>query len=55
MNWIAAAWNEIPDETIITAFKKCCISNVMNRSEDDALWDELSNKENSDVADNDDE
>lgn len=53
-DWIAAAWNEIPDEAIIRAFKKCCISNAMDGSEDDALWDELSNKEDSDVADEDD-
>lgn len=38
-NWIATAWNKIPDETVITAFKKCCISNTMDGSEDDALWD----------------
>lgn len=33
--------------------KKCCISNVMDGSEYDALWDELSTKEDSDVVDDD--
>lgn len=54
VDWITAAWNEIPDEAIIRPFKKCCISNTTDGSEDDALWDELSDKEDSDVADEDD-
>lgn len=54
-NRIAAAWNESPNEMIIRAFKKHCISYEMDSSEDDALWDELSNKEDSDVADDDDD
>lgn len=54
-NWVAAAWSEISDDTIIRAFKKCSISNAMDGSEDDALWDELSNKEDSDVVDDDDD
>lgn len=36
--WIMDAWREL-DPTIITrAFKKCCISNILDGAEDDILW-----------------
>jgi hypothetical protein len=37
--WIVDAWQEIDPSIIIHAFKKCCISNAMDGSEDDVVWD----------------
>lgn len=36
--WIMAAWNAISPESIVNGFKKCCISNAMDGTEDDILW-----------------
>jgi hypothetical protein len=38
VHWILAAWKGVKDEIIIKAFKKCSISNLMDGSEDDELW-----------------
>lgn len=48
-SWIMTAWNSISPESIVKGFKKCCLSNAMDGTEDDALWD------NEDVDDNHDE
>jgi hypothetical protein len=53
--WVSAAWKAIPESIIITSFKKCCISNALDGSEDDILWeDDGEDKDDSDwVTDND--
>ena len=52
---VLAAWKAIPESIIIRSFKKCCISNALDGSEDDILWeDDGEDKDNSDwVTDND--
>lgn len=40
VNWVERAWNLIPQPLIEKAFKKCCISNAMDGTEDDMLWEE---------------
>ena len=52
---MSAAWKAIPESIIIRSFKKCCISNALDRSEDDILWeDDGEDKDDSDsVMDND--
>jgi len=52
---VSAAWKAIPESIIIRSFKKCCISNALDRSEDDILWeDDGEDKDDSDsVMDND--
>ena len=53
--WVSAAWRAIPESIIVRSFKKCCISNALDGSEDDILWGEDGeNKDDSDwVTDND--
>ena len=53
--WVSAAWKDIPDSIIVRSFKKCCISNALDGSEDDILWeDDGEDKDDSDwVTDND--
>ena len=53
--WMLAAWEAIPESIIVRSFKKCCISNALDGSEDDILWeDDDEDKDNSDwVTDND--
>jgi hypothetical protein len=34
--WIKTAWDDISPESIVKWFKKCCVSNDMNGTEDDA-------------------
>ena len=53
--WMSAARKAIPESIIIRSFKKCCISNALDGSEDDILWeDDGEDKDDSDwVTDND--
>ena len=53
--WVSAAWKAIPENIIVRSFKKCRISNALDRSEDDILWeDDGEDKDDSDwVTDND--
>jgi hypothetical protein len=38
--WIKTAWDDISPESIVRGFKKCCVSNDMNGTEDHVLWEE---------------
>ena len=38
--WVSAAWKAIPESIIIRFFKKCCISNALDGTEDDILWED---------------
>jgi hypothetical protein len=38
--WVLAAWKAIPENIIVRSFKKCCISNALEGSEDDILWED---------------
>lgn len=49
--WISAAWQSITSESIVNGFKKCCISNDLNGTEDDNLWQDVS-EEASGTSDN---
>jgi len=53
--WVSAAWKAVPESIIIRSFKKCWISNALDGSEDDILWeDDGEDKDDSDwVTDND--
>ena len=47
--WVSAARKAIPVNIIVRSFKKCCISNALDGSEDDILWeDDGEDKDNSD-------
>ena len=37
---MSAAWKAIPESIIFRSFKKCCISNALDRSVDDILWED---------------
>ena len=52
---MSAAWKAIPESIIVGTFKKCCIGNALDGSEDDILWeDDGEDKDDSDwVTDND--
>jgi hypothetical protein len=53
--WVSAAWKAIPESIIVRSFKKCCISNALDGSEDAILWEnDGEDKDDSDrVMDND--
>ena len=52
---MSAAWKAILESIIVRSFKKCCIGNALDGSEDDILWeDDGEDKDDSDwVTDND--
>uniref|UniRef100_A0A1E1X1Z9 HTH CENPB-type domain-containing protein n=1 Tax=Amblyomma aureolatum TaxID=187763 RepID=A0A1E1X1Z9_9ACAR len=52
--WVSAAWYGLPNETVRRAFKKCSISNALDGSEDDLLWETTSLKEESSSDDDSD-
>jgi hypothetical protein len=37
---VSAAWKAIPESIIVRSFKKCCISNALDESEDDIPWED---------------
>ena len=37
---MSAAWKAIPESIIVRSFKKFCISNALDGSEDDILWED---------------
>ena len=48
--WIDQAWREIPVELITRSFMSCGISNTLNGTEDDVVWDdELEEAEDTEV------
>lgn len=49
--WVSWAWRQIPSDMVEKSFKKCCISNALDGSEDDLLWEDSSNED--DVSDTD--
>ena len=53
--WVLAAWKAAPESIIVRSFKKCSISNALDGSEDDILWeDDGEDKDGSEwVTDND--
>lgn len=48
LDWIHEAWDEVETITIQKSFKKCSISNSMDASEDDYLWNSTNSEESSD-------
>ncbi|KAG0415786.1 hypothetical protein HPB47_007046 [Ixodes persulcatus] len=36
--WVKDAWEDLPADIIQTGFKKCCISNALDGTEDDVVW-----------------
>ena len=47
--WVKQSWEEIPEEMVRRSFKTCRISNALNGTEDDAIYDD----EMPEVADDD--
>jgi hypothetical protein len=37
--WITTAWQCIATEVTVKGFNKCCISNVVDMTDGDMLWD----------------
>ena len=54
VQWVKEAWEAIPAPMIKKSFLKCCISNKMDGSEDDILWQdtEETDGEETDTEDN---
>ena len=48
--WVSSAWTSIPAELVAKSFKKCCISNTLDGTEDSLLWDD-DNEDDGDVDD----
>ena len=38
--WVKDTWQNIPSEMVVRSFKKCGISNAMDGTEDDMLWED---------------
>ena len=47
VRWVSAAWKAILESITVRSFKKCCISNALDGSKDDIVWED-------DVEDKDD-
>ena len=49
--WIHKAWQEIPADLVANSFKSCGISNAMDGTEDEAVWEEEGAGAGADEAD----
>lgn len=43
--WVSESWNDVPANMVQYSFKKCAISNAMDGTEDDLIWDEPAEEE----------
>ena len=43
--WIYKAWEDIPNKLFKKPFCKCCITNAMDGTEDDQMWDDDSDSD----------
>ena len=50
--WIVEAWQELDPEITIQSFKKCTISNALDRSEDNIVWQDNTNETPTDEPSN---
>src|SRR6218665_669816 len=41
VSWVKQAWESIPEDMVRKSFLKCGISNAMDGSEDDALYEDV--------------
>ena len=39
-SWVYESWKELPQDMASHTFEKCGISNAIDRTEDDILWDD---------------
>jgi hypothetical protein len=46
--WILTSWERIFPESVISGCKKCCLSNAMDKSEDDMILQNCAKESNSD-------
>ena len=47
--WVINSWNQLKVEAIVKAFKKCGISNALDGTEDEELWDDTDEEAADDV------
>jgi hypothetical protein len=38
MMWITTAWQSVSPEMTVKGCKKCCVSNVVDGTDEDMLW-----------------
>ena len=53
--WILRVWQELDPAIIKKGFVKCCISNAMDSTDDDVLWQDGATDESAEEADDDDD
>ena len=47
-SWVIKAWNGVKPEVIIKSFKKCGISNAMDGTEDNAIFEQSDSSDDND-------
>ena len=55
VTWVKKVWEDIPEAMIKKSFLKCCISNKMDSSKDDILWQDEESDRETDEEDEDEE
>ncbi len=49
--WVIDCWHDLKPAIIVRSFKKCCISNALDGSEDDVLWEDSKDGNDGDTDD----
>ena len=52
--WVKDTWDELNVPVITRSFKKCCISNALDGTEDDLVWEDRDREDPNDSEDVDD-
>ena len=50
--WVINSWNGVKDEIVVKSFKKCGISNNLDETEDDAIYEDEEDNSDHDVINN---
>jgi hypothetical protein len=53
VQWVSKAWKDLPSTIITKSFLKCCLSNALDGSEDDVLWNHSDGSKSDSTSDSD--
>jgi len=45
---VSNAWTKIPSELVRKSFKKCCVTNALDGTEEDVIWENSTERESDD-------
>jgi hypothetical protein len=53
--WISIAWKEVSPMIVQKSFQKCCVTNALDGSEDDLIWENNNDDDDQDSSSSDED